>query len=348
MFKEIIRYILRGGGAAVKIQPSAGVAVHDSLATLPDDGAPSPIRRESITDLAKFYQSVQSYTGLVLSSQNIDDSKIQIIFRSISGNASLKHLDLSRNFITEAGVEGMSSFLFVHALRTIKISNNAIGDKGVLELASILRSSNALTHLSLDENGVSPSGARELADALKVNTSLKYLSMDSNRIGDDGVSALADSLRVNSTLQFLRCDSNEISDVGAINLAIVLHRDGMALEYLSLNNNEIKDSGAEQFFEGLNRYCTLKVHLRGNYIAVEVEGRLKDEFGGRVNLLDQKISSEEMGFWNKTILPGTQNMNLEGEVRQVWESGNELQEEGASTNGRDQGWEMQDVGLLGA
>lgn len=321
MFREIIRYLVRKGVDSIKVQPSLEVLPRASLATLPEDVNSSPIRRESINDLGKFYQSGQSYTGLVLSSQNIDDSKIKIILGSISGNATLKYLDLSRNFITEAGVEGLSSFVFVHALHTIKISNNAIGDKGVLELASILRISNVLKHLSLNENGVGPGGARELADALKVNTCLEHLSLDSNCIGDDGVSALADSLRVNSTLQSLRCDSNEISDVGAGNLAIVLHRDGIALEYLSLNHNQIKDSGAEQFSEGLNRYCALKVQLKANYIGVVVEGRLKDEFGDRVNLSDQKISFEEMGFWNETILPGTQNMNLEGEVMRAWESG---------------------------
>jgi hypothetical protein len=92
---------------------------------------------------------------------------------------SLTHLRLEENDIHADGVVALAAALRnspagqptrLHALRTLYISNQPLGDEGAVHLASILQENSVLTWVNFQANQIGAAGATALAEALKSNT----------------------------------------------------------------------------------------------------------------------------------------------------------------------------------
>ena len=68
-------------------------------------------------------------------------------------NRALKHLDLTRNAVGDAGAKAIAQMLQLNtALESISLDLNAIGEAGARELLASLQYNTALTRLTLEHN----------------------------------------------------------------------------------------------------------------------------------------------------------------------------------------------------
>jgi hypothetical protein len=125
-----------------------------------------------------------------------------------------------------------------------------------------------VTHLNLSDNNIGDEGVIHLSLALEFHRQLKILELSFNGITAIGMRALVMSLRDYESLQKLSLDNNKIGD-GIRMLAHVMST--MQLEYLNLGFNEIPTEG---MLEIIKSVCTTsKLHtftLSGNSVNVDV------------------------------------------------------------------------------
>ncbi len=125
-----------------------------------------------------------------------------------------------------------------------------------------------VTHLNLSDNNIGDEGVIHLSLALEFHRQLKILELSFNGITAIGMRALVMSLRDYESLQKLSLDNNKIGD-GTRMLAHVMST--MQLEYLNLGFNEIPTEG---MLEIIKSVCTTsKLHtftLSGNSVNVDV------------------------------------------------------------------------------
>lgn len=196
----------------------------------------------------------------------------------------LTHLDLSRIWVSEEGIEALSEGLRRNcSLTHLKLRECGIFDAEAQTLANGLVTNCTLTHLDLMKNAIGSCGAEALADVLHCNCTLVYLDLRDNHFGDSVAEAFAHVLQSNYALVHLnfkkcfeclfknQCIQHSVDNLsndgqvemigpsGASALARAL-RLNCSLTYLNLELNWIEDSGAEALGEALQTNCTL-THL---------------------------------------------------------------------------------------
>jgi hypothetical protein len=150
-------------------------------------------------------------------------------------NTSLVGMNLTGNYLGVEGAEALASALRINgtitslnlkstclgaegagvvadsirsnpntSMSSLLLWGNAIGDRGALILAEVLRNNGTLTWLDLRSNCLSDVGAKAMATVLKTNITLTALSLKANRIEEPGVKALASMLATNNTLTDLQ------------------------------------------------------------------------------------------------------------------------------------------------
>ena len=91
------------------------------------------------------------------------------------------------------------------ALQVLNLAENAIGDRGVEELAKMLTTRRTLTELKLSKNQITDRGVKHLATALiGPNARLKKLHLDGNpQITAKSIGDLTRMLKGNTSLETL-------------------------------------------------------------------------------------------------------------------------------------------------
>ena len=210
-----------------------------------------------------------SEPGLCLIDQDIQDQHLTDLVVALKQNTHIKALDLSTNYISDAGAALLAS---IHNLEALNVSENNIGPKG----AAILAKSN-LKRLDISANPVgnairefAPSALIELiaseceitddgAEALFSSGSIKKIDLSSNKITGTSLKQVASNLVLEDlklaqnpldpqSLQYcianvclvrLNLTSTFIGDIGASHLA-----QNLSLEELMLSQCAIQDAGA--------------------------------------------------------------------------------------------------------
>uniref|UniRef100_A0A0G4I7Z1 Ran GTPase-activating protein 1 n=1 Tax=Chromera velia CCMP2878 TaxID=1169474 RepID=A0A0G4I7Z1_9ALVE len=208
--------------------------------------------------------------------------------------------------------EALRSFLWLFFLRTLHLSAQEMGDKGVKLLSRGLQAGRipSLRVLSLRSSSISEEGAKVFAEALQTHCLpfLESLDLSSNRsIGDKGMVALAGAAkgRAMRSVQILDLSITGIREEGAVALADALK--GRAIPFLrtlGMYCNEAGDEGvgglAEAAKAGALR-CLQSLDLSWNYVrsggAKAIAGVLRE--GGFRYL--QKLDLADNEIWDDGV-----------------------------------------------
>jgi len=177
------------------------------------------IRDEEVKRLTKLLEKNPNLEELLLFNNRIGDEGLFALLRSIKANSSLRKLWLGNNFIGDKGLDMIVSSLsehknFFEKIAFFSLSDNQIGDKGLIAFSM----------------------------GIEINIFLELLNLSNNQIGDVGATALAKALKGKIFLEKLDLSNNQIGDVGAKTLAKVLREfRGLSLD---LRNNPIEDEEA--------------------------------------------------------------------------------------------------------
>jgi len=162
-------------------------------------------------------------------------------------NRTIRHLDMSYNFIDTVGLDGFG--VAVNRSPTLKrldLSRNNGGDLGAEYFCYALYENpeSSLVWLDLSWNSIQDAGAIEIANMLRDNRALLYLSLKSNAIGDEGVAHIGDALLHNMTLKELDLTGNQIRDPAA--LIDALCQPSSTLQQLHYEHNHFSPEGVAE------------------------------------------------------------------------------------------------------
>jgi len=178
---------------------------------------------------------------IFLREQDLTDFDATLIAQFLKTNTTVTLVDLSDNFISNAGTTSISDSLRTNtSVQRLVVYNNGIEDQGASAIAEAVMSNHSLLVVEMSENSIRDPGATALANALKINSSVTDLGLSVNGIGDSGASELAECVRSNSTLRVLTLDFNNVGSDGgrALASAINLNR---GLTEVNLSNNAFGD-----------------------------------------------------------------------------------------------------------
>ena len=130
----------------------------------------------------------------------------------------------------------------VATLRFLALGETALGPKGGIALAEILRDGSCagLERLSLPGAGLGAEGVEAVCAALPPK--LQALDLGSNGCGDQGAKAVGEALKRCLNMKRIGLAANELSEIGARALAPFI-RDHASLEELHVTGNRVGDRG---------------------------------------------------------------------------------------------------------
>lgn len=141
-------------------------------------------------------------TGLNLSDNVISFAGVGELMPILRTSPSLTSVNLTKNFIDNMAAVALAAGLSVCALASIDLSNNDIGNKGVIAILEACKTNEKLTQLNLAHNRVGDTGAQKIGEILKENQTITSIDVSHNRIESGGVLALLEGLADNKTYVF--------------------------------------------------------------------------------------------------------------------------------------------------
>ena len=115
------------------------LAVNKSLISLRvgniENDSKNQVGLKAVPSLNHFVQSSQILTFLDLKSTNLTDAGLAMLCQGLIGNQSIFNLNLSKNDITQAGMEHFAPILTKTKLEELDLSLNPLGNSGVRTLA---------------------------------------------------------------------------------------------------------------------------------------------------------------------------------------------------------------------
>ncbi|XP_022944967.1 RAN GTPase-activating protein 2-like [Cucurbita moschata] len=196
----------------------------------------------------------------------------------VSLKDQLKEVDLS-DFIagrTESeALEVMKLFsdaLEGSILRSLNLSNNALGEKGVRAFGSLLKSQTWLEELYLMNDGISKEAAQAVSELIPSTDKLRVLQFHNNMTGDEGALAIAEIVKRSPLLEDFQCSSSRIDSEGGVALCIALET-CTNLKKLDLRDNMLGVEGGLALSKSLAYHVDLK-ELYLSYLNLEDEGAI--------------------------------------------------------------------------
>ncbi|KAE8673847.1 RAN GTPase-activating protein 2 [Hibiscus syriacus] len=156
------------------------------------------------------------------------------------------------------------------ALKSLNISNNALGEKGVRAFGALLKSVSCLEELYLMNDGISEEAARAVCELIPSAEKLKVLHFHNNMTGDEGARAISDVVKCSSLLEDFRCSSTRIGSAGGIALSKAL-KSCTHLKKLDLRDNMFGVEAGVALSKALSKHLDL-VEVYLSYLNLEDEG----------------------------------------------------------------------------
>ncbi|EFJ04518.1 hypothetical protein SELMODRAFT_432339 [Selaginella moellendorffii] len=112
---------------------------------------------------------------LTLSYNLIDDKKVEILVNGMAANPTIVHLDLSHNYISDAGVIEIMKLMSADksVLTVLNLCNNCITTQGAINITETLKTNSVLLYINLRHNSILDEGGQVIFEALYVNSSLE-------------------------------------------------------------------------------------------------------------------------------------------------------------------------------
>ena len=154
----------------------------------------------------------------------------------------LEHLDMQATGLTNANVVVLSEHLKhpANRIKTLIISNNAIGNRGIRAISNALKhSNNKIRHLELQLNRIGYVGYRALSAALaSPNCKVEYLNLASTGMKSKSAFVVVQGLMQSRRMKYVGLAANTIGNKGAqafMNLFKTLsQRNDSALQWIDL------------------------------------------------------------------------------------------------------------------
>lgn len=175
---------------------------------------------------------------------------LQIISRSLA-KAKLKALDLSDNALGQKGIVACTqAFAQQPALEQLAFQNVGCSIHACTSLAELLQNTQELRSLRLYNNMSDDAGAAAIAKILSRAPKLEAFRMASSRVGSDGGIALANGMMAGRCLQRLDLSDNPMTGDVAEALAAMLQQQPH-LRALNLNDTSLEDAGVSTIAQAL-------------------------------------------------------------------------------------------------
>ncbi|GLT78458.1 hypothetical protein SLA2020_499940 [Shorea laevis] len=211
----------------------------------------------------------------------------------VSLKNQLKEVDLS-DFIAgrpeEEALEVMNIFsaaLEGSVLKSLDLSNNALGEKGVRAFGALLKSQSSLEELYLMNDGISEEAAKAVCELIPPTENLRVLQFHNNMTGDEGALAISEVVKRSPLLEDFQCSSTRVDSEGGIALSNALETCSH-LKKLDLHDNMFGAEAGVALSKSLSKNADL-VEVYLSYLNLEDEGAI-----AIVNALKESAPSLEI------------------------------------------------------
>ncbi|KAK9161196.1 hypothetical protein Syun_007537 [Stephania yunnanensis] len=179
----------------------------------------------------------------------------------VAGRPEEEALDVMNIF--SAALEGCS-------LKTLDLSNNALGEKGVRAFAALLKSQDRLEELYLMNDGISEEAAKAVVELIPSTEKLRILHFHNNMTGDEGAKSIAEIVKCSPVLEDFRCSSTRVGMEGGVALCKALGT-CTNLKKLDLRDNMFGVEAGVALSKALALHESL-VEIYLSYLNLEDEG----------------------------------------------------------------------------
>ncbi|CAH9085825.1 unnamed protein product [Cuscuta epithymum] len=218
-----------------------------------------------------------TYTKICLSNRSFGLGAAHVtgpILESLK--AQLKEVDLSDFVAGRPEAEALevmkifSESLEGCVLKSLNLSDNALGEKGVRAFSKLLKSQTSLEELFLMNDGISKEAARAVCELVPSTNNLRVLHFHNNMTGDEGAMAISEMVSRSPSLEDFRCSSTRVASEGGSALSKALET-CTHLKKLDLRDNMFGPHAAEALSEALSKHenlsevylCYLNLEDRG-------------------------------------------------------------------------------------
>ena len=231
--------------------------------------------------------------------QSVQSAKmlLEAVSQAAQSNAVAEALD--------AALEGVPPSANPCGVQVLDLSDNPLGDDGVVAIAPLLKKTHIST-LFLDSIGLTTEGFKRLIMELpkgiqgttirsqkvitKIPFALEKLSLNTNAPGLEGIKALSDFLSLNSTITSLSLRNCQLGDTSVGFLAKSLGSTSLSrLSHLDLAFNQIGAPGAENLISLLTmNHLLVAINLDNNPIPDDKKKEIARLTAYNQNLVDNR------------------------------------------------------------
>ncbi|GAB4851117.1 RAN GTPase-activating protein 2 [Ancistrocladus abbreviatus] len=190
--------------------------------------------------------------------------------------SQLKEVDLSDFIAVRPEAEALevmnifSAALEGCSLKSLNLSNNALGEKGIRAFGALLKSQDHLEELYLMNDGISEEAARAVCELAPPTEKLRVLQFHNNMTGDEGALAISEVVKQSPLLEDFRCSSTRVGSEGGAALSEALEA-CEHLKKLDLRDNMFGVEAGVALSKALLKHAKLtEVYL--SYLNLEDEG----------------------------------------------------------------------------
>lgn len=220
-----------------------------------------------------------SFTKICFSNRSFGLGAAQVAEPILSSlKDQLKEVDLSDFIAGRPEAEALevmkifSTALEGSVLKSLNLSDNALGEKGVRAFEALLKSQKCLEELYLMNDGISKEAAQAVSELIPFTEKLKVLHFHNNMTGDEGALAIAEVVKRSPSLEDFRCSSTRIGGEGGVALSDALGN-CTHLKKLDLRDNMLGVEGGVSLSKALTKHAELReVYL--SYLNLEDDGAI--------------------------------------------------------------------------
>lgn len=224
-------------------------------------------------------ESGNSYSRICFSNRSFGLSAAKVaepILLSLKNQ--LKEVDLSDFIAGRPEAEALEVMNIFSAalegclLKSLNLSNNALGEKGVRAFEALLKSQSSLEELYLMNDGISEEAARAVCELIPSTEELRVLHFHNNMTGDEGALAISEVVKRSPLLEDFRCSSTRVGAEGGVALSEALET-CTHLKKLDLRDNMFGVEAGNTLSKALSKHAGLtEVYL--SYLNLEDEGAM--------------------------------------------------------------------------